>query len=102
MNVSESKVPFEGFSLERSTSFSKEHDEADAIAAAEEALFQGIPISLQQKYTKQVYSETERFLMKQKGCKPLERKPFVFEQEGKQNVVSDHIEKIKHAAQKNS
>ncbi len=100
MHVSDSNdIPFDGFSLKHSTSFSSEHDEADAIAAAEDAVFQGTPISLQQKYTKQNYHEMDLSLMQQKGHQPLERKPFVFEAKEKPKVISSRINPVKRASE---
>ena len=103
MHVSDSKdVPFEGFSLERSTSFSSEHDELASPTPkfqeckVEDVSHKSKPSS--QKHTKQDYYEDELLMMNQKGHRPLERKPFVFEKGGKLNVVSDHIEEIKGAA----
>lgn len=105
MDVTNNKnIPFEGFSLERSSSFSPEHDELQASAAKfQEHKLEDISHKSEptpQKYTEQFYDDTKLAYMKQKGNQPLERKPFIFEKGGKVNVVSDHIEEIKRALQK--
>lgn len=115
MDVSgDSRIPFEGFSLERSTSFSQEKDEFTA-AQFEGHEIAGAPKNLRQKFTEQNYSGLidEELIIRKKGSVaaiqdlagriffPLERKPFVFEKEGKLNVVNHHIQEIKNATTKN-
>ncbi len=108
--------PFEGFSLEKSMSFSEEND----THCTSESEFEGHSVEaaslenepLRQKHVKQIYSADDwsamnpepeqcfdlhkgRGVMKrQPAAYPLERKPFVFEKDGKLISSSDHIEAI--------
>ncbi|MBM3857670.1 MAG: hypothetical protein FJ390_06900 [Verrucomicrobia bacterium] len=96
MNATEpNAVPFNGFDLMHSTSFSQENDEKEAIAAAEDAEFQKVPISLQQKHIAADYDQVHLNMMREKGHHPLERKPFVFQQGNKTLSKDDHIREIK-------
>lgn len=95
------QTPYEGFSLERSTSFSKENNTDSSTNKSKEAL-------PSQRHVKQVYSsEVEESLnkpclaaTKSKNYRagffhtPLERKPFVFEKNGEQKTYRDHINEI--------
>ena len=113
MNKSQD-VPFEDFSLEHSTSFSQENDDF-AAAQFEGKEIASAPKKLHQKYMRQNYSNliSEESIIREKGSVvaikdqdgrkffPLERKPFVFEKNGKLTVVSDHLEAIENATKKN-
>lgn len=96
-------IPFQGFDLKRSTSFSPEHDEA-ASAEFEDHQIENVPQNLQQRQIAASYNETEQGIMRRSAfgnVYPLERKPAVFENSGKLNVISDHIEEIKDQLEKN-
>lgn len=95
------QTPYEGFSLERSTSFSKENNTASSSDRSKEAL-------PSQRHVRQVYSpEVDQMLNKPHIVAtnfkhhtagflhtPLERKPFVFEKDGEQKTYRDHIDEI--------
>ncbi len=93
--------PFEDFSLEHSTSFSAEHDEATA-AQFEEHKLTAAPKNLQQKHMEQCYSKYQLHAMSQNENQPLKRKPFVFEKNGEQITITDHFKEIRSTTQKNA
>ncbi len=103
MNISSGNdplVPFEGFSLERSTSFSEKKDEFTA-AQFEEHQIANAPKNLQQKHTQAEYGLVELDYMERKKLSPLERKPSVFAQGKEQQIVAHHIEAIKASNMRN-
>lgn len=104
MNISSNEAskqpPFEGFSLERSTSFSEGNDSYRNDPSSFEACkvvpgaVNNASLLLRQKHLKANYEEAQLAWMEKTGHSPLERKPFVFKQGEKVISCDEHIRTI--------